>query len=79
MVNGCLRVSTTDSVSVRFVFVERARVNVGAKGREVNSVFLVQLRKMFATDFRGLTLIATLVEDVRLSRTEGLGSGGRSW
>jgi hypothetical protein len=38
----------------RFIFVEKARVNVRAKGRAVNSVFLVQLRKMFAADFRGL-------------------------
>ncbi len=75
MVNGCL---TTDSVSVRFIFVERARVNVGAKGRGVNSVFLVQLRKMFATDFHGSTRVVNLVEDVRLSRTEGLGSGGEN-
>jgi len=38
---------------ISFYFCERARVNVRAKGRAVNSVFLVQLRKMFATDFHG--------------------------
>jgi hypothetical protein len=32
-------------------FYERARVNVRAKERAVNSVFLVQLRKIVATDF----------------------------
>jgi hypothetical protein len=37
---------------VPFIFVERARVNVRVKGRWVNSVFLVQLRKMLATDWR---------------------------
>ena len=57
--------------------VERARVNVRAKGRGVNSVFLVQLRKMFATDFQGLARIVNLVEDMTLSRTGGLGSVGK--
>ena len=49
-------------------------MNVRAKGRGVNSVFLVQLRKMFATDFRGSARIVNLVEEVTLSRTEGAGS-----
>jgi len=58
----------------RFIFAERARVNVRAKGRAVNSVFLVQLRKMLAADFRGSAGMENLLEDVVLSRTEGLGS-----
>ena len=54
-------------------------MNVRAKGRAVNSVFLVQLRKMFAAEFCGLARSVNLLEDVALSRTEGLGSdGGRS-
>jgi hypothetical protein len=59
-----------------FIFVERARVNVRAKERAVNSVFLVQLRKIVATDFRGSARIKDLVSDVSLSRVEGLGSAG---
>jgi hypothetical protein len=58
----------------RFIFVERARVNVRAKGRAVNSVFLVQLRKIVATDFRGLARIQNLLEEMVLSRAVGLGS-----
>jgi hypothetical protein len=58
--------------------VERARVNVRAKGRGVNSVFLVQLRKMFATDFHGLVRIVNLVEGVTLRRTESAGSVGEN-
>ena len=57
-----------------FTFCERARVNVRAKGRAVNSVFLVQLRKMSATDFRGSTRMKNFLENVTLSRTEGAGS-----
>ena len=49
-------------------------MNVRAKGRAVNSVFLVQLRKIVATDFRGLARMENLLEDMVLSRTEGLGS-----
>jgi hypothetical protein len=51
-----------------------ARVNVRAKGRAVNSVFLVQLRKMLATDFRGWARMENLLEDMVLSRAVGLGS-----
>src|ERR1700684_394559 len=46
----------------RFIFIERARVNVRAKGRVVNSVFLVQLRKIVGTDFRGSGGMETLLE-----------------
>ena len=53
-------------------------MNVGAKGRAVNSVFLVQLRKMLATDFHGSTRIVKLVEDVALNRTACLSSGGEN-
>jgi hypothetical protein len=49
-------------------------VNVRAKGRAVNSVFLVQLRKMLATDFRGWARMENLLGEMVLSRTEGLGS-----
>ena len=49
-------------------------MNVRAKGRAVNSVFLVQLRKIVATDFHGLARMENLLEDRVLSRTEGLGS-----
>jgi hypothetical protein len=55
-------------------FCLMANQNVRAKGRAVNSVFLVQLRKMVATDFRGSTRIKNSFKDVRLSRTEGAGS-----
>ncbi|MGA9975617.1 MAG: hypothetical protein WBP98_12475, partial [Candidatus Sulfotelmatobacter sp.] len=51
-----------------------ARVNVRAKGRAVNSVFLVQLRKMLAADFRGSARIKGLVRDVSLSRIGGVDS-----
>jgi hypothetical protein len=34
------------SARVRFIFCERAKVNVRAKSAGVNSVFLVQLRKI---------------------------------
>jgi hypothetical protein len=37
-------------------------VNVRAKWGAVNSVFLVQLRKMLGTDFYGLTRVKELVE-----------------
>ena len=49
-------------------------MTVRAKGRGVNSVFLVQLRKMLATDFRGWARIKELDRDVSLSRMEGLAS-----
>jgi hypothetical protein len=45
------------SAEYGFYFVERANENVVGKERGVNSVFLVQLRKMLATDFRGSTRI----------------------
>jgi hypothetical protein len=48
-------------------------VNVGAKGSAVNSAFLVQLRKMLSTDFRGSTRMVNLLEDVTLSRIQGSG------
>src|SRR5580700_289775 len=64
----------------RFIFVERARVNVRAKERAVNSVFLVQLRKIVATDFRGSARMKGPVRDVSLSRMKGLGSvWRRAW
>ncbi len=40
-----------------FYFVERANENVVAKGRGVNSVFLVQLRKSVGMVFGGLSRI----------------------
>jgi len=49
-------------------------VNVRAKGRAVNSVFLVQLRKIVATDFWGSARMEGLLENMVLSRAEGLGS-----
>ena len=64
----------------RFIFIEKARVNVRAKGRAVNSVFLVQLRKIVATDFRGSARMKGPVRDVSLSRMKGLGSvWRRAW
>jgi len=54
--------------------VERAKLNVRAKWRRVNSVFLVQLRKMLDADFRGMGEIKDLVKGMPLSRTEGSGS-----
>jgi len=55
-------------------------VNVRAKGRAVNSVFLVQLRKIVATDFRGSARMKGPVRDVSLSRMKGLGSvWRRAW
>jgi hypothetical protein len=59
---------------LRIIFCLRAGLNVRVKSRAVNSVFLVQLRKFSAADFRGSTLIKNLVEDAPLSRTEGAGS-----
>jgi hypothetical protein len=41
------------AAEITFNFVERARVNVRAKGRGVNSVFLVQLRKMLSVECDG--------------------------
>jgi hypothetical protein len=55
-------------------FRERARPNVRAKGRGVNPIFLVQLRKMLAADFRGGTRIKQSGRDVSLSRLQGLAS-----
>jgi hypothetical protein len=49
-------------------------VNVRGNGGAVNSVFLVQLRKMLATDFHGLARIVNFVEGVAVSRCGGLGS-----
>jgi CBS domain containing-hemolysin-like protein len=57
-----------------FSFYERARVNVRAKGRAVNSVFLVQLRKMLDKYFGGLAWSVKIVEEVVLSRMKGVGS-----
>jgi hypothetical protein len=57
----------------RFTVCERARVNVRAKGRAVNSVFLVQLRKMLATDFCGSTWIGDVIENFVPRRIQGLG------
>jgi hypothetical protein len=55
-------------------FLLRANQNVRAKERLVNSVFLVQLRKMFATDLHGCSRIKNLADDGAVSRVEGLGS-----
>jgi hypothetical protein len=57
-----------------FSFYERARVNVRAKGRAVNSVFLVQLRKMLDKYFGGLAWSVKIVEEVVLRRMKGVGS-----
>ena len=51
-------------------------MNVRAKERAVNSVFLVQLRKMVAADFGRSTRIKNLVGDMPLSRVQGLGCVG---
>ena len=61
---------------VRFFFfiLLRANQNVRAKERLVNSVFLVQLRKMVATEFRGLARIKNPSRDMAVSRLEGLSS-----
>src|SRR5271169_2577791 len=67
-------VPMADSASVWFIFHEKARVNVRAKGRAVNSVFLVQLRKIVATDFRGSAGMENLLDGMALSGAEGLGS-----
>src|SRR5258708_28707288 len=54
---------------VQFIFLlKRARPNVRAKWDGVNSVFLVQLRKMMAGDFLGSERIKKSVEDVLPSR-----------
>ena len=57
-----------------FIFCERARVTVRAKGCAVNSAFLVQLRKMLDKYFGGLAWSVNLVEEVGLTRMEGSGS-----
>ena len=49
----CRLIQTVRVLSGFSFFVEGARVNVRAKGRAVNSVFLVQLRKMIAGDCDG--------------------------
>jgi hypothetical protein len=59
------------SAEFDFIFVERANENVVAKGRGVNSVFLVQLRKMLTADFRGSTRIEDLIEYSSRSRLRG--------
>jgi hypothetical protein len=46
-------------------------VNVRVKGCAVNSVFLVQLRKIVGRGFRGSAGMENLFEDVVLSRAEG--------
>jgi hypothetical protein len=56
----------------RFSFCERAKENVRAKGRAVNSVFLVQLRKMLATDFPDQHGLKRLSKNVVPRRIQGL-------
>jgi bacillopeptidase F (M6 metalloprotease family) len=46
----------------------RAKVTVRAKGSLVNSVFLVQLRKKVATDFRGSARIKQRLRDASFYR-----------
>jgi hypothetical protein len=55
-------------------FCQRAKSNVRAKGREVNSIFLVQLRKMLVENFCGATQGKRLGRDVALSRLQGAAS-----
>ena len=55
-------------------FSLRANQNVRAKERAVNSVFLVQLRKMFATDLCGSARTKNFFGGVAVSRVEGAGS-----
>ena len=45
-------------------FFEKAKETVRAKGARVNSVFLVQLRKTVAADFRRGTLIKKILKVV---------------
>jgi hypothetical protein len=59
-----------------FYFVERANENVEGKGRGVNSVFLVQLRKRVGMDFRGSERIKNRVEDTLVTRLRGGGLRG---
>jgi hypothetical protein len=46
----------------------RAKVTVRANGARVNSVFLVQLRKKMAADFRGATRIKQQLRDASFYR-----------
>jgi len=74
MVNrdGCTRFcySIIFASSIEY-FLSRVKPNVRAKGRVVNSVFLVQLRKMMVTDHSGSTRIKELPEDILLNRVCG--------
>jgi hypothetical protein len=62
------------SAEFDFIFWLRANQNVRAKERPVNSVFLVQLRKMVAGDFCGSRRIKNFFRDALVSRSEGLSS-----
>ena len=68
----CLRIVKCDPEPVRVemsleIFM-RAKVTVRANGSRVNSVFLVQLRKKVATDFRGSTRIKQQPRDASFYR-----------
>jgi hypothetical protein len=57
------------------LFCFGANQNVRANGLAVNSVFLVQLRKMLGTDFYGSVRIEEVYGDVAVSRLQGFRSG----
>jgi len=59
-----------------FYFVERANENVEGKGRGVNSVFLVQLRKRVAMDFADSYGSKNRVGDTLVRRLRGGGLRG---
>jgi hypothetical protein len=63
---------------MRLIFFAESETNVRVKACEVNPVFLVQLRKMVATDFYGFAPRKDLVRCVALSREGGAGSGWES-
>jgi hypothetical protein len=63
-----MRSKTGVAAGISLEIVVRAKVTVRAKWSWVNSVFLVQLRKKTATDFRGLTGMKWRLRDVCFTR-----------
>jgi hypothetical protein len=62
------RSKTGVAAGMSLEIVVRAKVTVRAKWAWVNSVFLVQLRKKMATDFRGSTPIKQRLKDTSFYR-----------
>jgi hypothetical protein len=62
------RSKTGVAAGMSLEIVVRATVTVRVKWARVNSVFLVQLRKKMATDFRGSTRIKQRLKDTSFYR-----------